>query len=132
MWWRSIAYAKSPASTVFTRFEAAPTSADGELEDIQLAVRGAPLAQDAIGCPAIEEFGEGIFIHFDEAVIGEWLTQNVTRRRHEEQMRDTHAGARAFAIMRHIIPGPPMSFCTAFRTCSCPKSLSTAVIPPAR
>jgi hypothetical protein len=37
--------------------------------------------------PAIEEFGEGIFIHFDEAVIGEWLTQNVTRRRHEELMR---------------------------------------------
>jgi hypothetical protein len=27
----------------FTRFEAAPTSADGDLEDIQLAVRGAPL-----------------------------------------------------------------------------------------
>jgi hypothetical protein len=71
----------------FTRFEAAPTSADGELEDIQLPVSGAPLAQGADWLPAIEEFGEGIFIHFDEAVIGEWLTQNVTRRRHEELMR---------------------------------------------
>jgi hypothetical protein len=27
----------------FTRFEAAPSSADGELEDVQLAVRGAPI-----------------------------------------------------------------------------------------
>jgi hypothetical protein len=27
----------------FTRFEAAPTSADGDLEDVRLAVNGAPL-----------------------------------------------------------------------------------------
>jgi hypothetical protein len=31
----------------FTRFEAAPTGADGEIEDIQLAVRGAPISRDA-------------------------------------------------------------------------------------
>ncbi len=53
----------------FTRFEAAPTSADGELEDVQLAVHGAPIAQNADWLPAIEQFGEGIFIHFDEAAI---------------------------------------------------------------
>jgi hypothetical protein len=68
----------------FTRFEAAPTTADGDLEDIQLAVRGAPLAQDADWLPAIEQFGEGIFIHFDEAAIGEWLIQSATRHLHEE------------------------------------------------
>jgi hypothetical protein len=68
----------------FTRFEAAPTSADGELEDIQLAVRGAPLAQDADWLPAIEQFGEGIFIHFDEAVIREWLNREATKSRHEK------------------------------------------------
>ena len=45
----------------FTRFEAAPTSADGELEDIQLAVRGAPLSRGADWLPAIEQFGEGLF-----------------------------------------------------------------------
>ena len=45
----------------FTRFEAASTSADGDLEDIQLAVRGAPLAQDADWLPAIEQFGERDF-----------------------------------------------------------------------
>ena len=43
----------------FTRFEAAPTSADGELEDIQLAVHGAPISRDADWLPAIEQFGEG-------------------------------------------------------------------------
>ena len=63
----------------FTRFEAAPTSADGDLEDIQLAVRGAPIAQDADWLPAIEQFGEGIFIHFDEAAIAEWLGRDAPR-----------------------------------------------------
>jgi hypothetical protein len=71
----------------FTRFEAAPTSADGDLEDIQLAVRGAPLAQDADWLPAIEQFGEGIFIHFNEAAIGEWLKRDATRHRDEELMK---------------------------------------------
>ena len=70
----------------FTRFEAAPTSADGELEDIRLAVRGAPLAQDADWLPAIEQFGEGIFVHFDEAAIREWLEKDAARRRHDELM----------------------------------------------
>jgi hypothetical protein len=68
----------------FTRFEAAPTSADGELEDIQLAVRGAPLAQDADWLPAIEQFGEGIFIHFDEDALREWLKRETTGSRNEK------------------------------------------------
>ncbi|MBI5162746.1 MAG: DUF1998 domain-containing protein [Magnetospirillum sp.] len=57
----------------FTRFEAAPTSTDGELEDVQLAVDGAPLSLGADWLPAVEQFGEGLFIHFDEAAITEWL-----------------------------------------------------------
>jgi hypothetical protein len=70
----------------FTRFEAAPTSADGELEDIQLAVRGAALAIDADWLPAVEQFGEGLFIHFDEAAIVQWLRQGATQQRHEKLM----------------------------------------------
>ncbi len=65
----------------FTRFEAAPTSADGELEDVQLAVRGAPISRDADWLPAIEQFGEGIFVHFDEAAIGRWLASDATKAR---------------------------------------------------
>ena len=64
----------------FTRFEAAPTSADGELEDVQLAVHGAPISQNADWLPAIEQFGEGIFLHFDEAAIARWLDKDATRR----------------------------------------------------
>ena len=70
----------------FTRFEAAPTSADGELEDVQLAVRGAPISRDADWLPAIEQFGEGLFIHFDEEAIANWLEQAATRERESKLM----------------------------------------------
>jgi Domain of unknown function (DUF1998) len=68
----------------FTRFEAAPTSTDGELEDVQLAVRGAPISRDADWLPAIEQFGEGIFIHFDEVAIGQWLARDATKARNNQ------------------------------------------------
>ena len=59
----------------FTRFEPAPTASDGEFEDIQLAVSGAPLAQHADWLPAIEQFGEGVFIHFEAPAIEAWLSR---------------------------------------------------------
>ena len=59
----------------FTRFEAAPTSADGDIEDIQLAVRGAPISRHADWLPAIEQFGEGLFVHFDEKAVAAWLQE---------------------------------------------------------
>jgi hypothetical protein len=89
----------------FTRFEAAPTSADGDLEDIQLAVRGAPLAQDADWLPAIEQFGEGIFIHFDEAAIAEWLRKDATRRRHDELVAGYGHWCRRFSDHAPHYPG---------------------------
>jgi hypothetical protein len=60
----------------FTRFEAPPTGADAELEDIQLAVRGAPIGQDTDWLPAVEQFGEGVFLKISEAAMGEWLSRN--------------------------------------------------------
>lgn len=56
----------------FTRFEPAATDADSDLEDIQLAVKGAPIAQHADWLPAIEQFGEGLFIQFDTPAIDRW------------------------------------------------------------
>jgi len=35
------------------------TNADGEIENVQLAVRGAPIASNADWLPAVEQFGEG-------------------------------------------------------------------------
>ena len=71
--WRSIACAEVSRLYGFTRFEAAPTTTDGDIEDVRLAVRGAPISKDADWLPAVELFGEGLLLHFDEAVIRAWL-----------------------------------------------------------
>ena len=65
----------------FTRFEAAPTAADGDLEDIRLAVHGAPLSLAADWLPAVEQFGEGLFIQFDETAVAEWFAREPVRDR---------------------------------------------------
>ncbi len=70
----------------FTRFEAAPTTTDGDIEDVRLAVRGAPISKDADWLPAVELFGEGLFLHFDETAMRGWLARSDVRER-EEQLR---------------------------------------------
>jgi hypothetical protein len=57
----------------FTRFEAAPTPHDGAFEDISLAVDSAPLARDPTWFPAVEQFGEGIFLKFSVNSVKAWL-----------------------------------------------------------
>ena len=44
----------------FTRLEPAPTALETELDDIRLAVNGAPLSRGEGWFPATEQFGEGI------------------------------------------------------------------------
>ncbi len=100
----------------FTRFEAAPTSADGELEDVRLAVHGAPITQNADWLPAIEQFGEGIFIHFDEAAIAEWLGKDAAKGGTTSSSVVTCIGAAASWAKRRAIPGRHTCSCTAFRT----------------
>jgi hypothetical protein len=57
----------------FTRFEAAPTPHDGAFEDISLAVDSAPLSREISWFPAIEQFGEGIFLKFSPVAVERWL-----------------------------------------------------------
>ena len=57
----------------FTRLEPPPTSAESELDEIQLAVNGADLARNVEWLPAIEQFGEGIFLHIAPAFLKRWL-----------------------------------------------------------
>lgn len=59
----------------FTRLEPASTSGDTEFEDLQLAVAGAPIARHADWLPAIEQFGEGLFIQFEPAHVAAWLAR---------------------------------------------------------
>jgi hypothetical protein len=65
----------------FTRFEAAPTVSDDVLEDVGLAVRGAPLGEAPDWLPAIEQFGEGLFVQFSPEAISGWLVRPGTQQR---------------------------------------------------
>lgn len=67
----------------FTRFEAAPTAIDGDLEELHVAVEGAALANDLDWLPAVEQRGEGIFLRFDAEAIAAWLTRPAVMARHE-------------------------------------------------
>jgi hypothetical protein len=91
----------------FTRFEPAPTSIDGDLEDIRLAVDGAPLSIDADWLPAIEQFGEGLFLHFDEDRIGTWLARPDV----QERARQLGVGHDTFSkrhnMQERAFPGAP-------------------------
>jgi Domain of unknown function (DUF1998) len=91
----------------FTRFEAAPTGTDGDIEDIQLSVRGAPISRDADWLPAIEQFGEGIFIHFDEAAIGQWLQKESTAHRNQKLLSGYGHWQKRFAGEVPAYPGTP-------------------------
>ncbi len=91
----------------FTRFEAAPTSADGDIEDVQLAVRGAPISRSADWLPAIEQFGEGIFIHFDDAAIRQWLLRPPTAHRHAELLAGYGHWQKRFTGNAPHYPGTP-------------------------
>lgn len=57
----------------FTRFEAAPSAIDGDIEEITISVDGAAIASELTWLPAIEQFGEGIFLNFRSDLIEKWL-----------------------------------------------------------
>ena len=91
----------------FTRFEAAPTGADGDIEDVQLSVRGAPISRDADWLPAIEQFGEGVFIHFDETAIKLWLQAEATALRIQKLLAGYNHWQKRFADKAPAYPGTP-------------------------
>jgi hypothetical protein len=47
-------------------------------------VRGAPLSLGTDWLPAVEAFGEGLFIHFDGAAVGAWIKRESVRARAEQ------------------------------------------------
>jgi hypothetical protein len=74
-----------------TRFEPAPLATD-ELEDVGLAVSGAPLAQTPEWLPAVEQFGEGFFLQFAPEALAHWLSEPGVLTR----ARQLQAGATAW------------------------------------
>ena len=72
----------------FTRFEPAPVVSD-EFEDVGLAVRGAPLARRPSWLPAVEQFGEGLFLTLDPTAVRTWRA----RPQVQDRMRALQAGS---------------------------------------
>lgn len=64
----------------FTRFEPSPPMSDDGLEDVGLAVRGAALGNSPDWLPAIEQYGEGLFLRLDANVIEQWLSRPGNRQ----------------------------------------------------
>ena len=57
---------------------------DDGLEDIGLAVRGAPLGSSPDWLPAIQQYGEGLFIEFDPGAVDTWFTRPAVKRPADE------------------------------------------------
>jgi hypothetical protein len=64
----------------FTRFEPAPV-VDEQFEDVGLAVRGAPLARNPMWLPAVEQFGEGLFLTLDDDALRHWRSRPQVQKR---------------------------------------------------
>jgi hypothetical protein len=89
----------------FTRFEPAPLASD-DLEDVGLAVKGAPLGQNPDWLPAIEQFGEGVFVHFSADALGDWLARPTVlerSRRLREGVKKWAAAKRASAMNVSVV-----------------------------
>ena len=71
----------------FTRFEAAPTAIDGDLEELTIAVEGAALATDLQWLPAVEQLGEGVFLRFDPQVLEAWAARPAVAARRDTLRR---------------------------------------------
>jgi hypothetical protein len=84
----------------FTRFEPAPLAND-DLEDVGLAVRGAPLGQSPDWLPAIEQFGEGIFIQFAAQALANWLSRATVLQR----SRHLREGVKKWADAKRLSGG---------------------------
>lgn len=64
----------------FTRFEPAPL-VDDDLEDVGLAVEGAPLGVNNDWLPTVERFGEGLFLRLEPDAVTSWLARDATLQR---------------------------------------------------
>ena len=72
----------------FSRFESAITS-DADFEDHQLIVQMAKIADPITWLPAVEQFGEGIFLQFDPKVLAAWKGKASVRAR-AARLEDGH------------------------------------------
>lgn len=91
----------------FTRFEAAPTSINGEIEDdLAIGVRRASLDFEPKWIPAIENLGEGVFISFKPQAIEDWLKRDPVKQRDQTLLRGFEKWADSRGIPRNKLDFP--------------------------
>lgn len=73
----------------FSRFESA-VMADADVEDQQLVVQMAKIADPVTWLPAVEQFGEGVFLQFDPKVLAAWKARPFVQAR-AKRLEDGHA-----------------------------------------
>jgi hypothetical protein len=88
------------AQVGFTRFEAAMTDINGELD---LGVRRAELVTDISWLPAVENRGEGVFIVLNQDAIAQWRKSEAAQKR-EVQL------SQGFAAWQRMHPGSQAVF----------------------
>jgi len=88
----------------FTRLEPAPGAYDDGQDDLELSVEGAPLGEDVSWLPAMEQFGEGIFLQFSAQVLAERL---VCKSHRGKQFWDAYEGWRRRQHKAPQFPGLP-------------------------
>ncbi len=70
----------------FTRFEATFPDINGELSELDIDVRLAPISRQREWLPAYENRGEGIFLSFSPSKIEEWLARPAVQARGQDLM----------------------------------------------
>ena len=65
----------------FTRLEPAPTFAEQMLEEVRIAVSGAPLAEATDWLPAMKQLGEGIFVKIRPQALRAWAQRSEVQTR---------------------------------------------------
>jgi hypothetical protein len=93
----------------FTRFDSAPPSGDGVAEELELPVEVAPLASEQAvdWLPAVEQFGEGVFIHFENDAISRWLQSGALAGQHTKLVAAYGHWAQKFGDKAPDFPGEP-------------------------
>jgi hypothetical protein len=100
-WLRCIGFGKSPVSTA---------SLASRLL-LGLAVRGAPISEGCDWLPAVEQFGEGLFIHFDEQSILDWLAGEMVRARQDRLLQGFEKWAKRYGKNAPRYPSTAYTFC---------------------
>ncbi|MBI4586018.1 MAG: DUF1998 domain-containing protein [Planctomycetes bacterium] len=95
------------AQVGFTRFEALAPDIEGELE---MGVRRAALAREVTWLPAIENRGEGIFIHIRKEAVERWARRPAVEERGRALLRGFDAWKDELHVHNREFPGLPFIF----------------------